>query len=78
MDSKAMLEGMKKLKSAIEDFIDNVELDEAEKESKPKKKDPKKKDSKEEPGKKEDSIAAASKSADAIPNFSEAADVEDF
>ena len=48
MDSKAMLEGMKKLKSAIEDVIDNVELDEAEKESKPKKKDPKKKDSNEE------------------------------
>lgn len=52
MDSKAMLEGMKKLKSAIEDFIDNVELDEAEKESKPKKKDAKKdakkKESKEE------------------------------
>lgn len=47
MDSKAMLEGMKKLKSAIEDFIDNVELDEAEKESKPKKKE-QKKDSKEE------------------------------
>lgn len=48
MDSKAMLEGMKKLKSAIEDFIDNVELDEAEKESKPKKKYAKKKESKEE------------------------------
>lgn len=31
MDNKAMVEGMKKLKSAIEDFIDNVELDEDEK-----------------------------------------------
>lgn len=48
MDSKTMLEGMKKLKSAIEDFIDNVELDEAEKEPKPRKKDPKKKESREE------------------------------
>ena len=42
MDNKKIIDGMKKLREAIEDFIDNVELDEAEKESKPKKKDAKK------------------------------------
>jgi hypothetical protein len=31
MDNKALIEGMKKLKSAIEDFIDNMEMDGAEK-----------------------------------------------
>lgn len=30
MDNKAMIEGMKKLKSAIEDFIDNMAMDGAE------------------------------------------------
>ena len=31
MDSKAIIDGMKKLKSAIEDFLDNMEMDDAEK-----------------------------------------------
>lgn len=30
MDNKAIIDGMKKLKSAIEDFLDNMEMDDAE------------------------------------------------
>lgn len=30
MDNKAIVDGMKKLKSAIEDFLDNMEMDDAE------------------------------------------------
>ena len=53
MNSKTMLEGMKKLKSAIEDFIDNVELDEADEEIKAKSRTPKKEEP-EKPGKEDD------------------------
>lgn len=31
MDNNAIIDGMKKLKSAIEDFLDNMEMDDAEK-----------------------------------------------
>lgn len=41
-----MVEGLKKLKDAIEDFVDNMELDKAEEEMK---KSKKKKEEKEEP-----------------------------
>lgn len=34
MDNKAIINGMKKLKSAIEDFLDNMEMDDAEKSKK--------------------------------------------
>ena len=40
MDNKKIVEGMKKLRDAIEEFVDNIEIDEADESFK--KKDPKK------------------------------------
>jgi hypothetical protein len=37
-ENKKMVEGLKKLKDAIENFVDNMTLDEADEKSKPKKK----------------------------------------
>ena len=54
MDNKEILEGMKKLKSAIEDFIDNVELDEDDKAFERKKKKKAGKESEKDEGKEED------------------------
>ena len=45
-ENKKMVEGLKKLKDAIENFVDNMELDKAEEEMK---KPKKKKEEKEEP-----------------------------
>lgn len=53
MDNKAIVEGMKKLKSAIEDFIDNVELDDDDKVFERKKKKSEK-DSEKDEGKEDD------------------------
>lgn len=37
-EKKKMVEGLKKLKDAIENFVDNMAIDEADEKSKPKKK----------------------------------------
>lgn len=37
-ENKKMVEGLKKLKDAIENFVDNMTIDEADEKSKPKKK----------------------------------------
>ena len=48
-ENKKMVEGLKKLKDAIENFVDNMELDKAEEEMK---KPKKKKEEQEEPAEK--------------------------
>lgn len=53
MDNQNIIDGMKKLREAIGDFIDNMAIDEADEEIKAKSKKPKKEEP-EKPGKDDD------------------------
>lgn len=53
MDNKKIIDGMKKLREAIGDFIDNMAIDEADEEIKAKSRKPKKEET-EKPGKEDD------------------------
>lgn len=53
MDNQKIIDGMKKLREAIGDFIDNMSIDEADEELKAKAKNPKKGEP-EKPGKEDD------------------------
>ena len=53
MDKKKIIDGMKKLREAIGDFIDNMAIDEADEEIKAKSRTPKKEEP-EKPGKEDD------------------------
>ena len=53
MDYKKIIDGMKKLREAIGDFIDNMAIDEADEEIKAKSRKPKKEET-ENPGKDDD------------------------
>lgn len=53
MDNKKIIDGMKKLREAIGDFIDNMAIDEADEEIKAKSRTPKKEEH-ENPGKEDD------------------------
>lgn len=53
MDNQKIIDGMKKLREAIGDFIDNMSIDDADEELKAKAKNPKKGEP-EKPGKEDD------------------------